>query len=341
MKKFVLVLALIIANLGLNAQNVGSYIEVEYSDYILRYTVTSVSPAECAVANVQLTTETAINVLTIPASITIEGTEFSVTTIANEGFAYCYSAKKIEMPNTIKTIGNKAFYYCNLATEIAIPENVTHIGDKAFYCCPITEATIPSGVTKISNGVFEGCRELTKVEIPNSVTSIGNMAFKGCMNLAEIELPSSLSSINDYAFSECTSLSLVRCLATTPPACSKIFYKTPEDMIIRVPAEAVELYKSTEPWSKYIIRAIGTESIEENEATFNIYPNPVKDNIVIEANENIIEINIYNVTGALMNNVECTMNNVQFVNISDLNSGVYFVKVKTDKGEALRRIIKL
>lgn len=341
MKRFLLTLALIISFAGLNAQSIGSYKVVTYNGYELQYTVKSISPAECIVACVNLTAEEAIPVIPIPETMEIEGSQFAVTTIAKEGFSYCYSARKFELPNSLTTIGEKAFYYCNLATEIAIPENVTSIGNSAFYGCPITEAIIPSGVTKIGNAVFWRCTELTNVELPNGITHIGNFAFKDCSRLSEIELPESLVEINDNAFSGCTSLSLVICHATTPPAANKLFYNVPENMIIRVPAESIESYKASEAWGKYDIRAIGTEGIEENVESMRIYPNPADNTIQVSSEEIINEVEVYNINGQQMK-VEWrhTSSSNLVIYVTDLNSGVYFIKIETNNGETIRKFIK-
>jgi len=341
MKRFILTLALIIAGLGLNAQNIGSYIEIEYTHYVLRYTVTSLSPAECAVATKELTSESIINVLPIPESVEINGTDFSVTTIANEAFSYCYSVRKFELPNTIKTIGDKAFYYCNLATEIAIPESVRYIGASAFYSCPISEAIIPEGVTSLSNGVFHRCTELRNVEIPNTVTSIGRMTFGDCTGLSSITLPASINTIENNAFTNCKNLTSVKCYALNPPTSETIFTNVPADMIIRVPAASLDLYKATTPWNKYDLRAIETESIDEYSNSLGIYPNPTKDNLFIVTEENIETVTIYTLTGVMVG--QQTMANSQqplAINVSDLNNGVYFVKVKTENGEITRSFVK-
>ena len=49
--------------------------------------------------------------------------------------------------------------------------------------------------------------------------------------------------------------------------------------------------------------------------------------------------NIYNIIGVNIYNEQCTNNNLD-INISDFNSGVYFVKVKTGNGETVKRFIK-
>lgn len=81
------------------------------------------------------------------------------------------------------------------------------------------------------------------------------------------------------------------------------------------------------------------ESLAENTSSFNIFPNPATDNLSIEANEEIKEVNIYNIIGVSVYNEQCTNNNLN-VNISEFNSGVYFIKVKTGNGETVKRFIK-
>ncbi len=347
MKKLLLTLVLLISVIGLTAQNIGSYEIISYNGYELQYTVKSVSPAECIVALVNLTSENSIESVVIPETVQIGGKEFSVTAIANKGFAYFYSAKKFELPSTLTTIGDEAFYYCNLATEIAIPENVTYIGNTAFYGCPITEIVIPDGVTEIKNGVFNRCLELTNVVIPNSVTKIGVMAFKECKQINKLELPENIISIGDNAFSGCSSLSLFVCNATTPPAANKIFYNVPEDMIIRVPAESIELYEANEPWNKYDIRKIGGEdeeeeeeengeSIEENVSSLSVYPNPAENTLFLATEMNVEEIAIYDIYGRQVIKTPSH----QVIDITELNSGVYFIKVRTNNAETVKRFVK-
>ena len=96
----------------------------------------------------------------------------------------------------------------------------------------------------------------------------------------------------------------------------------------------------SDPSEEACTKTLG-ESIAENTSSFNIFPNPATDNLSIEANEEITEVNIYNIIGVNVYNEQCTMNNLQLdINISDFNSGVYFVKVKTANGETVKRFIK-
>ena len=118
--------------------------------------------------------------VTIPSTVTYNGTTYSVTSIGYEAFAGCYSLTSVTIGNSVTSIGGGAFYYCSSLTSITIPNSVTSIGDHAFYyCSSLTSITIPNSVTSIGGGTFEGCSSLTSVTIGNSVTSIGGGAFEG------------------------------------------------------------------------------------------------------------------------------------------------------------------
>ena len=116
--------------------------------------------------------------VTIPSSITVEGTAYTVTSIGNSAFLYCDSLTEIIIPDSVTSIGEGAFFWCSSLTEIIIPDSVTSIGDSAFYYCDsLTHVTLGNGVTSIGNSAFEDCKSLTEIIIPDSVTSIGDSAF--------------------------------------------------------------------------------------------------------------------------------------------------------------------
>ena len=214
----------------------------------LYYNITSDNTVEVTYQEYESTENyKGLTTATIPATVTHNGTTYSVTSIGDEVFMYCYYLTSITIPNSVTSIGS-AFWYCSSLTSITIPNSVTSIGDYAFEDCSsltktnytgdiaswcniqfnsryanpisfsknlylndvlVTDLVIPQGVIGVGAYAFNGCSSLTSVTIPNSVTSIGDMAFRYCSSLTSITIPNSVTSIGDYAFEDCSSLTSI------------------------------------------------------------------------------------------------------------------------------------
>ena len=145
--------------------------------------------------------------VTIPSTVTYNGTNYSVTSIGSNAFAACDSLTSVTIPNSVITIGNYAFASSRGLTSITIPSSVTSIGLCAFlYCTGLSNLTIPGTVTTIGETAFGSCYGLTSVTIGNGVTTIGNAAFAGCATLTSLTIPASVSSIGRQVFSSCDNL---------------------------------------------------------------------------------------------------------------------------------------
>ena len=146
----------------------------------------------------------------IRSSITVEGKEYTVTSIGKKAFNECYGLTSVTIPNSVKSIGSSAFAWCIDLTSVTIPNSVTSIGNSAFLdCSGLTSVTIPNSVTSIGRETFAWCSGLTSVTIPNSVTSIGQDAFSYCSGLTSVTIPNSVTSIGDWAFQGCSGLTSV------------------------------------------------------------------------------------------------------------------------------------
>ena len=83
------------------------------------------------------------------------------------------------------------------------------------------------------------------------------------------------------------------------------------------------------------------DGIVELSSAINIYPNPVSDKLVIESEVNVEEVSVYNVNGQQTTvNGQQTSSTGMVIDVTNLNAGVYFVKVVTDNGEVVKRILK-
>ncbi len=115
MKRFLLLIALIISGMGLCAQNVGDNVSIDYVRYVLKFTVTSIEPAECEVVCTSKAASAPI-VVKIPSTVTIGETEYNVTSLGYEAFRQ-KSISGVELPEGITSIGDYAFYYCTSLTD--------------------------------------------------------------------------------------------------------------------------------------------------------------------------------------------------------------------------------
>ncbi len=73
---------------------------------------------------------------------------------------------------------------------------------------------------------------------------------------------------------------------------------------------------------------------------FNYYPNPVTNELILSANEQISSINVYTLLGQEI--IRLKPNNSSLINVdmSLLSSGTYFVKVQIDSKTKVLKIIK-
>lgn len=89
--------------------------------------------------------------------------------------------------------------------------------------------------------------------------------------------------------------------------------------------------------SEEISVEIKYQDIKEYEDRFEFYPNPIDDYLYITTEENINKIEIYNIMGVMILEKDSISNKID---LSKLNNGIYFIKIKTDKGTIVNRIVK-
>ena len=167
------------------------------------------------------------------------GSDYQVEGVVG-AFAFNQTIQAVNLPDSIKNIGFYSFLYSTLK-EITLPEGLTSIGIEAFAACSGLESitveegnsvyhsegncvietdtntlvfgcnnsTIPSYITSIGDGAFNGCSGLTSITLPEGLTSIERNAFYGCSGLTSITLPEGLTSIGTGAFTSCNSLASV------------------------------------------------------------------------------------------------------------------------------------
>ena len=261
--------------------------------------------------------------VTIPNSVTHEGTEYSITSIGSrtfykctgltsititnsitsigrEAFMYCSGLTSVTIPNSVTIIREWTFRYCSSLTSVTIPNSVTSIGNYTFNdCTGLTSITIPEGVTSIDEGAFSDCSGLTSIAIPNSVTDIGSKTFQKCSGLTSVTIPEGVTSIGSDAFKYCTGLTNVTFESTTPPSIGQdaFFNASPT---IKTPFASILAYKALEALKYMTFASHKVEGFyylptSDNEVEVTSNPSKYSGDIVIPAEITVDDIK-YNVT---------------------------------------------
>ena len=163
----------------------------------------------------------------IPASVTYEGTTYTVT-----------------------AVGTSAFKNCVSVSSVVIPEGVTELKEEAFYGCEnLTSVELSEGLLSIDGGAFESCKNLYNIIIPNTVTYIGGGAFYYC-NFEKLIIPASIDSLDIGAF-HCLSVEKYiesKCLTALPLGSKPFDDNTLQNTLLRVPSYD---YKTTSGWKDF------------------------------------------------------------------------------------------
>lgn len=161
--------------------------------------------------------------IVIPATVTIDGVSYKVTSIAPEAFKNNKKITQVTIGSNVKTIGYGSFSGCKNLKKVTIGKNVSTIYQRAFENCPkLTSVTMGAGVRTIGDRAFDRCSALKKITIPSKVTKIGKYAFYRCRKLRTVTIKSKkLKSVGIKAFSATHEKAVIK----VPKNCYKKYKK--------------------------------------------------------------------------------------------------------------------
>ncbi len=116
----------------------------------------------------------------------------------------------VKVRNGAKSIAEGAFADCRYITSVTMPSTVTSVGDGAFEgCIRLEKVKLSANIKKITSGMFYGDKRLTSVTLPTALTSIEMSAFEECTALTKLTIPANVKSIEPTAFWGCKKLSTI------------------------------------------------------------------------------------------------------------------------------------
>lgn len=179
----------------------------------------------------------------IPDSVNYDGQDYNVVAIQANAFSGNYFVEAVELGKNVRDVAVGAFYDCpnfsdfyldnenqafyvldgilynhNLSTlcvvpaakkftSYEIPSVVSTIREGAFQgCWGIQEVEIYSGVTNINDNAFLNATGLRRFYAEDTVQYIGTKAFSGCTGLEEVYIYSGVESIGNYPFYNCNAM---------------------------------------------------------------------------------------------------------------------------------------
>ncbi len=109
-----------------------------------------------------------------------------------------------------------------------------------------------------------------------------------------------------------------------------------------IPQDSSLVYFSSEAENELI--TLSEKSVEINgSSSVSVYPNPATDDVIVDLGNdyrNVVEIQLINSSGQLILNEECGTQSMTYINISDLASGLYFVKIFKKSGITVKKVMK-
>ena len=191
------------ASVWSNFRNIAAK-DYDFTYNNIYYRITSPSTVEVTYKDTNYNTYSG-NV-TIPSTVTLDGTTYTVTGIGNNAFRASSDLISVSIPNTVTSIGYAAFYDSGLRS-ITIPNSVTTLVEFCFMSCSsLQSVTLGNSVTSIPRQCFLQCTSLTSINIPGSVEDISYYAFGYCNNLSQVNIQNGVKSLLNNAFFGCTSL---------------------------------------------------------------------------------------------------------------------------------------
>ena len=86
--------------------------------------------------------------------------------------------------------------------------------------------------------------------------------------------------------------------------------------------------------------AYGDNIDEQHEIQCKVYPNPVNDRLYIVTEDEVENVVVYDIYGRLQVTETASHQGNVAIDVANLKSGIYFVKINTEKGNIVKRIIK-
>lgn len=237
--------------------------------------------------------------------------------IFKDGLAGQKLFKKARFHSGVYYLPDGVFAPCEALEEVQIAD-----GNETFF------STLTELYRKEEQGdalVWASCNT-TGLQLPDNTARIAESAMANCKNLSWVTLPESLQSIGAEAFKS-EKLAQVVCNAAIPPVAESSSFANYSAKLY-VPAQSIDLYRSTEPWCNFAVigDATGVDSAVRDTKTILV----TSSSVSLEGFDNG-HISVYNMSGIA---VADGFGEIEF----NLPSGIYIIKASDCETTQVKRL---
>lgn len=230
-------------------------------------------------------------------------------------------------------------YYVDLEPGTTTMPSVTATAVDATASVVITPTTELPGTTTVEVTAEDGVTVLTYNVIFEVLKSTDATLSSITMGGVELTGFDSQLLVYDVALEAGTTLDnlpIIEAITTWPGA--DVQFTLPESLPGEVKIDVIAEDASTV--KTYSINLTVLLGINDGLVSVGIYPNPANMYIKIESVSAIELVEIYNITGSLVEAIEVISESNVELGISGLQPGIYLVQVKTSNGISTKKLVK-
>ena len=109
---------------------------------------------------------------TIPASVIIDGEQYTIIGIEDYAFSGNQSLHSVSFPENLTFIGKYAFSGCIALDSLIVPDNIEYLDNYSFYNCKDLKKIVFKGDTHIYETAFAWCYDIDSIIIESTIPPI-------------------------------------------------------------------------------------------------------------------------------------------------------------------------
>ena len=197
----------------------------------------------------------------------------SLKTLDAQAFRSCWNLKNVEYGNQLETIGEGAFRdNINGFEKFYFKGSVKNVGSYAFANGKLTCVHLKGDMT-MGDYVFQNNKSLKYVEFPATsnasepLTKVTEGMFQGCTSLPFITLPTTLTEVKTLGFDGCSSLKYVNILADSPAILGANAFPTTAGVYVK--PSKLSAYQANAAWNAYSPKDTYEQTLATKYASFD------------------------------------------------------------------------